>query len=147
MARPTKYLDWIHPAWAQSLAMEGLIEDEIAERMGIVRSTLNKWKNEKPEFSDAIKMGKEPADSTVKVSLFKRANGYSYKEKQVVVEMDKEGNQKPARIITTEKVVLPDVTAQIFWLKNRKPTEWKDKHEVAGDFTFLDLMKQAANGE
>lgn len=28
------------------------------------------------------------------------------------------------------KEVLPDTTAQIFWLKNRKPAEWRDKQEV-----------------
>ena len=123
--------------------MEGLIDDEIADRMGIVRSTFYKWKKEKKEFSDAIKMGKEPADAQVKASLFKRANGYTYEEKQVEVRMDKEGNQLPARIVTTEKTMAPDVTAQIFWLKNRKPADWMDKHEVTGNFTFLDLMKKA----
>jgi len=28
------------------------------------------------------------------------------------------------------KEVVPDTTAQIFWLKNRKPTEWRDKQEL-----------------
>lgn len=28
------------------------------------------------------------------------------------------------------KQVVPDVTAQIFWLKNRKPKEWRDKQEI-----------------
>ena len=29
-----------------------------------------------------------------------------------------------------KKQVAPDVTAQIFWLKNRKPAEFRDKHDV-----------------
>lgn len=29
-----------------------------------------------------------------------------------------------------EKEVPPDTTAAIFWLKNRKPEEWRDKHET-----------------
>lgn len=29
-----------------------------------------------------------------------------------------------------EKDVPPDTTAAIFWLKNRKPDEWRDKHET-----------------
>lgn len=29
-----------------------------------------------------------------------------------------------------EKDVPPDTTAAIFWLKNRKPEEWRDKHET-----------------
>lgn len=28
------------------------------------------------------------------------------------------------------KQVSPDTTAQIFWLKNRKPAEWRDKREI-----------------
>ncbi|MGE7024557.1 transposase [Solibacillus cecembensis] len=28
------------------------------------------------------------------------------------------------------KEVVPDVTAQIFWLKNRKPNDWRDKQQV-----------------
>ena len=28
------------------------------------------------------------------------------------------------------KQVAPDTTAQIFWLKNRKPQEWRDKKET-----------------
>lgn len=28
------------------------------------------------------------------------------------------------------KHIVPDTTAQIFWLKNRKPAEWRDKTEV-----------------
>ena len=29
-----------------------------------------------------------------------------------------------------EKEVLPDTTAQIFWLKNRKPNDWRDKKDA-----------------
>jgi hypothetical protein len=29
--------------------------------------------------------------------------------------------------------VPPDVTAAIFWLKNRRKEDWKDKHEIGGD--------------
>lgn len=35
-------------------------------------------------------------------------------------------------VVTKEvtKTVVPDTTAQIFWLKNRKPEEWRDKKDV-----------------
>ena len=59
-----------------------------------------------------------------------------------VVELDQQGNQKPARIETTEKEVLPDTTAQIFWLKNRDPENWRDRqtHDVTVS-PFEELMK------
>lgn len=144
MARPTDYIPNVHLAWAQSLAMDGLIDKEIADRMGIARSTLKLWEKNHPEFSDAIKIGKDSADAKVLTSLFKRATGYTDKEKKVVVEMDAQGNQKPARIETTDKHIIPDVGAICFWLKNRRPDEWRDKKDVelSGN-PFEDLMKSA----
>lgn len=130
MARPSKFNPEYHVPWARSLAMEGKTDKEIAERMGISRSTLSKWKTESQDFSEALECGKEIADSKVEQSLYKRAIGYKCKEKKVIVTMDADGNQKPARIETVEKEVAPDTTAQIFWLKNRKRNAWKDKQDI-----------------
>ena len=147
MARPTEYIQDLHDAWAWTLAMDGLTDKEIAERMNISKATLNNWKKANPTFLDSLKAGKEPVDSKVQRSLYQRAIGYSFKEKKVVVELDANGNQKPARIETTEKVIPPDTTAQIFWLKNRKSKDWRDKqeHDVTVN-PFLELM-QAATAE
>lgn len=42
------------------------------------------------------------------------------------------GVPKYKMVLVEEKVkdVAPDVTAQIFWLKNRKPDVWRDKQQV-----------------
>ena len=143
MGRPSGYIEDLHNDWAWSLAAEGLTDKEIAEKMGIAKSTLNKWKLENQSFSDSLKNGKETIDAQVQKSLYQRAIGYEYKEKKVIVELDNNGNQKPARIETTEKLVPPDTTAQIFWLKNRQPDKWRDKQvqEIeAGSFLSF-LMK------
>lgn len=148
MARPTKYIEGVHDKWAASLAIDGHIDVEIAKRMGIAKSTLNKWKKEYPSFSDSLKMNKQVADARVKECLYKRALGYSYKEKKVIVELDHEGNQKPAKIETTEKEIVPDTTAQIFWLKNRDPDNWRDRqmHDVTVN-PFIELMQAATSEE
>ena len=39
-------------------------------------------------------------------------------------------------MVTTKEVVkevTPDTTAQIFWLKNRKPEEWRDRRTVENE--------------
>jgi transcriptional regulator with XRE-family HTH domain len=77
MARPTKYNPDIHLNWARGLAMQGFTGKEIASQMGIARSTFNKWKAEIREFSDAVEMGREPADFNVEFSLYKLANGFT----------------------------------------------------------------------
>ena len=86
------------------------------------RQTLYDWKNKFPEFSEAIKKGKEIVDIQVENALLKRALGYEYMEERVEIS-EKDGR----KVIQTVKTVIPDTTAQIFWLKNRRPDRWRDK--------------------
>ena len=39
------------------------------------------------------------------------------------------------------KMVLPDVTAQIYWLNNRRPDRWRNKAAVDGSGTLEKLDK------
>ena len=52
-------------------------------------------------------------------------------------------------VVTKEvtKEVLPDVTAQIFWLKNRKPDEWREKNEISSESETVDDWIAAVIGE
>lgn len=102
-------------------ARDGLTDEQIAENMGISRSTLNSWKDKYSDISDTLKRGKEVVDRQVENALLKRALGYRYDE----VTME---NGVETKRVTKE--VMPDTTAQIFWLKNRKPEEWRDKKDV-----------------
>lgn len=142
MARPTVYDKDVHPHWAWALALEGKTDAQIASAMEVSERTFSYWKKKFPEFLQSLKEGKEPSDSKVEKSLFQRACGYSVKEKKVVFGCDEQGNQKPVRIETVEKEVAPDVTAAIFWLKNRKPDQWREKKDVniTGD-TYIEALK------
>jgi len=125
-------------AWCR----DGLIEDQIAKNLGIGITTLKDYKNRYPSFMAALKRGKEVVDTEVENSLFKRANGYSYIEvtKELKAVLDEDGipikddnghtikEMQITKAITKE--VVPDVTAQIFWLKNRKRLEWRDKQDI-----------------
>lgn len=122
-----KYQEWITPegllqleAWAR----DGLTDEQIASNMGICRSTLNEWKKRYPVISDTLKRGKAVVDIEVENALLKRALGYEYTEEKVEVGPDGK------KITQTVKQVIPDTTAQIFWLKNRKPAVWRDKQDV-----------------
>lgn len=107
-------------AWAR----DGLTDEQIASNAGIATATLYDWKKRYPEISEALKKGKEVVDVQVENALLKRALGYSYEEKKV--EVSEEGT-KITKII---KEVIPDTTAQIFWLKNRRPDRWRDKQDI-----------------
>lgn len=106
--------------WARS----GLTDEQIAKNIGISRETLYQWKQKYTDFSDSLKKGKEVVDIEVENALLKRALGYSYEEKKV--EVSEEGT----KVTKITKEVIPDTTAQIFWLKNRRPDRWRDKQDI-----------------
>ena len=121
-----KYEEWLTPdglLMIEGWAREGLTEEQIAKNMGIAVRTLGTWKEAFLPILQALKRGKAPVDIEVENALLKRALGYEYDEVKTVT--DKDGNIKETTV--TRKVVLPDTTAQIFWLKNRKPAQWRDK--------------------
>lgn len=108
-------------------ARDGLTDEQIARNMGISPSTLYEWKKKYPEISEVLKKGKEVVDRQVENALLKRALGYDYEEVKTLIE-DVDGKKKK-KVEKTVKHIVPDVTAQIFWLKNRKPEIWRDRRE------------------
>lgn len=103
-------------------ARQGLTDAEIAGKIGIGTSTYYDWRKKHPEFNDVIKRGKEVIDFEVEQALLKRALGYEYDEE--VRERMESGEIALTKVVT--KQVPPDVTAQIYWLKNRMPKKWRD---------------------
>ena len=138
-----KYQQWLEPEGLlliEGWARDGLTDEQIAHNMGIAESTLYEWKKQFPEFSESLKRGKEVVDRMVENALLKRALGYEYQEQKIVVS-----EKKKKKVETTIKQVIPDVTAQIFWLKNRKPDEWRDKpesKEVNGGVVIVDSIPE-----
>lgn len=133
-----KYHEWLTPEGLTLLegwARDGLTDEQIAGNMGITRSTLYAWKDKYSDISDALKSGKEIVDRAVENALLKRALGYRYDEvtREPGTIEDKETGELKQVLVETKRVtkeVQPDVTAQIFWLKNRKPEHWRDKKDI-----------------
>ena len=124
-----KYQEWLTKEGLLKIegwARDGLTDEQIAHNMGIAYSTLKVWKEKYSAISASLKRGKEVVDREVENALLKRALGYTYNE--VTQEADELGDLSVTKVVT--KQVSPDVTAQIFWLKNRKPAEWRDRKET-----------------
>lgn len=107
---------------------DGLTNEQIMKNLGIGRDSFYRYKDKYSEFSDALKKGKEVADIEVENALFKRAIGYKYKE--VIKEVKEIDGKKSTYIKEVVKEMPGDVGAQIFWLKNRKSSKWKDKQDI-----------------
>jgi hypothetical protein len=150
----SKYDPAMHPQLAKWMCRAGAIDEDIAKEFGVSIGTLKRWKNEYPELRSALKTSKDFIDSLVEDSLLKRALGYSYEETEVSMADDGEdGKKKKKRIKKITKQVLPDTTAQIFWLKNRQKRNWRQEPEPAvsneGEAAkqFLDALKGKAAEE
>lgn len=122
-----KYQKWLEPEnliLLEGWARDGLTDEQIADKIGIGYSTLQTWKSKYQDIQDTLKKGKEVVDIEVENALLKRALGYRYDE--ITLE---DGIEK--KRVTKE--VVPDTTAQIFWLKNRRPDKWRDKQKDDND--------------
>lgn len=138
-----KYEYWLTPEGLLKLegwARDGLTDEQIAHNMGIAYSTLKNWKDKHVAILAALKKGKEVVDRQVENALLKRALGYEYEEVKEKYEL---GDLTERTV--TKKQVIPDTTAQIFWLKNRKPEKWRDKQEVE-DNTALGKLDEILKG-
>lgn len=129
----TDYYPDQHPALAAQAAREGLINKEIADRLGISASTFYHWRKEHPEFCEALNEGKEVVDAKVEKALLTRALGYEYDEVEETqdIKQSKSGEEVAhKRRIVRKKAVIPDVQAQRLWLLNRRPEQWRDKQDI-----------------
>ena len=99
---------------------------EIAEKMGISDTCLNKWCETYPEIDEAVKQSREVVDFMVENSILKAALGYKTKEVKVTVgKVVKNGAEFELLKETVTREVPPNVNAGIFWLNNRKFDDWK----------------------
>jgi len=165
VGRPSKK-DGVSLRKVLQLASFGLTEAQVAAVLDVNALTIYRYKLSWEQFCNAIKKGKEIADSKVVKSLYQRAMGYSYKEvtREPKKEITYENGQRVSMefnenklVITKEitKEVVPDVTAQIFWLKNRQAEDWKDrvvtidgKVPIEEDLVFTGVPKKGTgNGK
>lgn len=140
MAR--KYDQWLTEEGLLKItgwARDGLIDKQIAHNMGVSYTSLREWKKNFPEVAEALRKGKEVVDREVENALYKSAIGYTQIIRKPVKVRDVEYDPKTGRkirelerwVAVEEEIhVPPQVTAQIFWLKNRKPDQWREKNDL-----------------
>lgn len=117
-------------------AANGLTYEQIAKNISIAKCTLNRWRKKYPTIECALSRGRGTAEEEVISSLFRRCTGYDWEERRTKKLTSKDGKD----LGVTEKTVIThhvpgDVKAQVFWLTNRKPEEWKTKREESADPT------------
>ena len=141
IGRKGRYEEWLTEDGLTRLtgwARDGLTNIQIAQNIGVGERTFSEWVTRFPAISAALKKGKEPVDIQVENALLRRALGYDYEETITEVE-DLGGGRTKKHVRKVTKHVPADTTAQIFWLKNRKPKQWREKMEAAVNVDVEDL--------
>lgn len=141
IGRKGKYDEWLTPdglTIIEGYARDGLTDEQTAHNMGIGYRTLCEWKDKFPQIAQALKKGKAPVDIEVENALLKRALGYT-DEETITEIIELPGGKQRKQVRKVKKVFPPDVTAQIFWLKNRKPKQWREKVENSVNVDIEDL--------
>src|SRR5260370_25922656 len=116
--RPTTYKPE-NAEIARQNCMIGATNEALAERFEVCRRTIDNWIATIPEFSDAVRQGREVADELVVSALFARATGMEQKMTKVFCHRG-----QPVTANYTVQLP-PDVRACIFWLRNRRPEQWR----------------------
>lgn len=138
--RKSKY-DTIDLVKLEDLAGKGFIDEELAHLLGIHPATLYRYKH-RSEFSEALKRGKATMDEKVIHALHLNALGGF----RVGV---KERYRRGQLIEKHETFAKPDVIAQIFWLKNRRKEDWRDRQDfnfTVKEYKYVELKHEDTAG-
>lgn len=113
---------------------DGLSIRQICANLGVSDRAWYEAINLSEEFAELSTRTKEVVDREVENALYKRAMGYEYDEVTEEYEMG---------FLTKKKVVHkyqpPDPASQIFWLKNKRSADWKDRREVDNTMALAKL--------
>lgn len=111
---------------ARKLCRLGSTDEDLADFFKVSIRTISNWKSEHEEFLQALKAGKDEADDRVERSLYQKAVGYTHEAVHF------SSFQGKVTATPYREHVPPDTTAAIFWLKNRRKEDWRDRHELTG---------------
>lgn len=125
----------------------GATLEELGKFFEVSPETISMWRNVNPEFAEALKLGRDASDERVVRSMYAKALGF-----EKVIEEEVVGKDGEVRTIKKKIYVPPSDGAAIFWLKNRRKGEWRDRHEYevgrVGEFDKMtdDELEAYING-
>lgn len=130
---------------ARKYCLLGATNEELGGFFGVTRRTIDNWIANVPEFTAAVRKGRALADARVARCLYERAVGYEHTVKRTVLHQGKEWT------LTDVVHLPPDIKACIFWLRHRRPENWRERAEVSDDgvddIALLDAASEQARFE
>lgn len=123
--RPSSY-NPSHNEIVKKLALAGYSDEKIADFIGIATSTFYEYKKIHPEFSEALKEGKQGAVAEMALSMFDRATGCKITETRT--EKDEFG--EVVKTIETVREIPPCPSSAAMLLKAKEKSIYGDKQEI-----------------
>ena len=144
VGRPELYEECVKPhlETIRGWVAAGATLDEIAEALGIVKSTLCVYKNKYPELKDAFSRGRKTVELNIRGALYKKAIGFEYNETRVSTrtrEADEDG--EPVEIVYSETYTRyspPSETAAAMLLRNIAP-DYTDRDKTSTNLRKREL--------
>jgi hypothetical protein len=134
--RPSRYSPDLIPV-VKLMAIGATSDQEIAGAIRISIETLRRWRRERIEFLNGTRVTNDEMAAAARMSLYRRAVGFTYKREKVLVS-----GGKVIRVPTIEHVI-PDVSAAIKILQAYDTEDvWREKRDVKTDnpFSLADLV-------
>lgn len=137
---------------AHNYCLLGATNDDLAGFFHVCPSTIDNWMARHDDFAAAVKRGRAEADAKVARCLYDRAVGYTEtSEREVMVRGER-------RTLAQTIHHPPNVQACIFWLRNRRPRDWRAApdppasgadpvHGSPEDWAAFDAAGEAAKAE
>lgn len=143
VGRPTKYKPEYDAQAAKLCRRLGATNADLAEFFDVSHATIDNWLAAHPSFLGAVKDARAEADAIVEKSLYRRAIGYEHSAVKIFMPA---GATEPVYAPYTEHYP-PETTAGIFWLKNRKPDQWREKQDVTVDGNLTVEIRRLGNAQ
>jgi hypothetical protein len=108
---------------AYKFCLLGATNEDLADVFEVSRNTIGNWLARYPEFKKAMQDGRDVADADVAQALLHKATGFTHKDVKVLLK-DGEALQ-----VEYNRYFPPDTQAAIFWLRNRRRKQWRERIE------------------
>lgn len=128
---------------AHGYALLGHTDEEIAELIGVSRSTFDTWLVEQPSLRTALRKARVDDHVRLVKSLHRAGNGFRAKETKLNVV----GGRLRKTVVT--RVYPPNVAASQLVLVNRQGARWKDTKTVehTGKVDLLAAIERSLGGD
>lgn len=112
-----------------SLALTGYTNEEMAGIFGVSTTTFHRWMEQRTDFRDSLRAGREFAVADVVKSMHERAQGYS----KTLEKRTYDGIGNLMKVEAQDVFIPPDAGAQKFIVQVRSKAKWNLNAEAADE--------------